>query len=90
MTVFPSGPWESISIDFAEVGGKYVMVLINDYSRFPITEVVYSTSANVVIPRLDDLFATFGVPRILKSNNGPPFSKDFKTFAETLGFKHKN
>ena len=41
MTVLPSDPWESISIDFAEVGGKYVMVLIEDYSRFPITEVVH-------------------------------------------------
>ena len=67
------------------------MVLIDDYSRFPIMEVIHSTSANVVIPRLDDLHATFGVQGILKSDNGPPFnSKEFKTFAETLGFKHKN
>ena len=90
MTVLPSGPWECISIDFAEVGGKYVLVVIDDYSRFPIAEVIHSTSASVVIPRLDKLFATFGVPGTLRSDNGPPFSsKDFKTFAETLGFKHK-
>ena len=55
MTTLPSGPWESIGIDFAEVGGKYIMVLIDDYSRFPITDVFYSTCANVVIPRLDDM-----------------------------------
>ena len=90
MTALPSGPWESVSIDFAEVGGKYIMVLIDDYSRFPITEVIHSTSANVVIPRLDKLFATFGIRESLKSDNGPPFgSKDFKTFAATLGFKHR-
>ena len=66
------------------------MVLIDDNSRFRITEVVHSTSANLVIPRLGDLFATFVVPRILKSDNGPPFnSKDFKTSAETQGLKHR-
>ena len=66
-------------------------MLIDDYSRFPIMEVIHSTFANIVIPRLDDLLVTFGVPRILKSDNGPPFNRnDFKTFAETIGFKHKS
>ena len=67
----------------AEVGRKYIMVLIDYYSRFPITEVIHSTSANVVIPRLDDLLATSGVPRILKSDNGPPFNS--KVFSSYMG-----
>ena len=32
----------------------------------------------------------FGIPKILKSYNGPPFnSKEFKEFADNFGFKHR-
>ncbi|XP_044170840.1 uncharacterized protein K02A2.6-like, partial [Acropora millepora] len=33
-----------------------------------------STLASAVIPKLDQLFSTFGAPRVVKSDNGPPFN----------------
>ena len=51
---------------------------------------MHSTSAKTVIPKLDRIFAAYGVPQVVKSDNGPPFSgHEFAQFAEHLGFKHR-
>ena len=55
-----------------------------------MAEIVKSTSAATVIPKLDKVFSEFGVPDVAKSDNGPPFnSKDFASFADDLGFKYR-
>ena len=70
--------------------GNYLLVVIDYYSRFLIVNVVSSTSANSVIPVLDRIMSEFGVVRVLKSDNGPPFQSDvFKEFASEPGFKHR-
>ena len=74
MNPLPSGPWEQVSIDFCEVAGHYVLVVIDDYSRFPEIEVVHSTSAKAVIPKLDCKLPAYGISQVVKSNNGPPFN----------------
>lgn len=52
-------------------------------------EPVSSTSASAVIPKLDQLFASFGTPRIVKSDDGPPFNgEEFAKFVHVLGFRH--
>ena len=53
-------------------------------------ELLTSTSAKAVVPKLDAIFSRRGGPDILKSDNGPPFNgHEFKTFADSLGFKHR-
>ena len=43
-----------------------------------------------MIPKLDRIFAAYGVPQVVKSNNGPPFNGvEFAQFAKYLGFKHR-
>ena len=44
------------------------------YSRFPEVEVARSTKAPVVIPKVDKIFAVHGIPRIIKTDNVPPFN----------------
>ena len=40
------------------------------------------------IPKLHQLFSTFGAPHVVKSDNGPPFNRqEFTKFACVLGFK---
>ncbi len=90
MSPLPNEPFEEVSIDFAHVEGETVLVLVDDYSRFPIVEPVSTTSARAVIPKLDQIFATFGTPKVVKSDNGPPFNgEDFRRFAKTFGFHHR-
>ena len=70
--------------------GEYLLVIIDDYSRFPVVEFVRFTSANTGIPVLDKVLSTFGTPDILKSDNGAPFnSGQFHSYAENMGFKHR-
>ena len=90
MTVLPDNPFDEVSIDFAYVEGENLLLLIDDYSRFPLVEPVTSTSASAVIPKLDQMFTIFGTPNVVKSDNGPPFNgEDFSKFAKVLEFKHR-
>ncbi|XP_062581077.1 uncharacterized protein K02A2.6-like [Saccostrea cucullata] len=92
MSDMPSGPWENLSADFCGSlpTGEYLFVVIDEYSRFPVVEIVKSTSANTTIPVLDKLISTLGVPKVIKTDNGSPFnSHAFKEFAENIGFHHR-
>ena len=91
MSDLPAGPWQEVSIDFKELPtGEYLMVVIDDYSRFPVIEIIRSTSAKTVVPRLDTIFAAYGIPVTVRSDNGPPFnSHEFKQFAGYSGFEHR-
>ena len=91
MSELPTGPWIDVSVDFADLpSGEHLLVVTDDYSRFPVVEIVASTSARAVIPKLDQIFAVFGVPRTVRTDNGPPFnSEDFAKFSQYLGFKHR-
>ena len=51
--------------------------------------VLSSMSASAIIPKLDQLFSTFKAPRVVKSDNGPPFNGEgFTKFACVRGVKH--
>ncbi|KAL8562268.1 hypothetical protein ACOMHN_037224 [Nucella lapillus] len=92
MTPLPMNPWSEVSIDFCGPfpSGDFLLVVVDAYSRFPEIEILSSTSARATIPKLDSIFARHGVPDIVKSDNGPPFSShEFKQFANQLGFKHR-
>jgi transposase InsO family protein len=91
-SLFPEKVWTNVAVDF--VGpfptGEYMIVVIDEYSRYPKVEILTTTSAKAAIPKLDAIFSRQGIPEILKSDNGPPFNgEEFKNFANHLGFKHR-
>lgn len=91
-TPLPSTPWSDISMDFAGPfpSGDYLIVVIDDYSRYPEVEIIQSTSAKVVLPRLETIFARQGIPKTVKTDNGPPFNgSDFSDFAHKYGLRHR-
>ena len=92
MSELPRGPWLNLSIDFCGPlpTGEYLFVIIDEYSRYPIVEVVRSTSADSTITVLEKVFALFGYPEVVKSDNGPPFqSHAFKSYMTSIGIKHR-
>ncbi|CAB4008646.1 hypothetical protein BSL78_21779 [Paramuricea clavata] len=92
MTELPQAPWQQLSVDFCGPlpSGDMLFVVIDEYSRYPEVEIVRSTSANTVIPKLDRILSTHGIPREIKSDNGPPFqSHSFAQFAQYMGFHHR-
>ena len=88
----PKKPWDEISIDFCGPfpTGEYFMVLICDYSRYPLVEKLRSLNAQNVISHLERIFGMFSIPNVVKSDNGAPFnSSEFAQFADSIGFKHR-
>ena len=91
MSPLPAAPWAEVSADFGHLqNGKYLLVVTDEYSRYVVVDILDSISTTSVIPRLDKIFAEFGVPVSLKTDNGPPFnSHEFKTYASITGFRHR-
>ena len=49
-------------------------MIMDELSGFPVVEVVRITSAETVIPVVDNVFSLLGNPEIVKFDNGPPFN----------------
>ena len=91
MYPLPLGPWQELSVDFCGLfpSGDYLLVVTEDFSRYPEVEILRSTSTKAVIPHLDSIFARQGIPEVVRTDNGPPFnSVSFQMFATQLGFTH--
>lgn len=68
MSPLPASPWREVSVDFKQLSScEYLLVITDDYSRYPVVELVRSTSASTVIPQLDKTFSTFAIPEIVRS-----------------------
>jgi hypothetical protein len=78
MTEMPELPWRTVHIDFYGPlpSSEYLLVAVNRYSRFPEVEIVHSTRASTVIPKLDKMFSVHGIPDTIISDNGPPSNGD--------------
>ena len=88
----PAKAWTNVAVDF--VGpfptGEYLIVVIDEYSRYPEVEILTTTSEKAAIPKIGAIFSRQGIPEILKSDNGPPFNgEEFENFANHLGFKQR-
>ena len=92
MSNLPESPWHSVSADFYGPlpSGEYLMVIVDDYTRYPVVDILHSISSSVVIPRMDNIFSMFGIPHVVKTDNGPPFNgSQFSQFAQHMGFHHR-
>ena len=66
------------------------MVVVDEYTHYPIVEILKSVSHRCVIPCLDQIFSMFSIPEVVKTDNVPPFSSDqFRQFTSYLGFHHR-
>ena len=62
MSPLPKAPWSEVSMDFAELpNSEYLLIITDDYSRYPAVKTVKSTSARSVIPKVDKVFSEFGI-----------------------------
>ena len=81
-------PWYHVGIDFLGPipnSHQYLLVVIDTYTKFPEVEIVHSTSVQAIIPKLDRIFATHGIPAKLTSDNGPPFNgAEFERYMKVL------
>lgn len=69
--------------------GKYLLVMADEYSRFPIVASLSSLHTQRVTSKMLEMFPTHDVPVKIKTEDGPPFfSSEFTNFMTTNGIKH--
>jgi hypothetical protein len=79
-------PFERLSIDFkgplpSSTGNKYLLTVVDEFSRFPFAIPCRDQEAGTVIKALTNLFSLFGTPGSIHSDNGPSLiSQEFRSF----------
>jgi len=85
----PENPWEKIGADLFMHKGQSYLAVVDYYSRY--LEIIHltSTTSNAVINKFKNIFARWGIPYEIFSDNGPQFSAtEFAKFAKAYGFNH--
>ena len=89
---WPTHPWRRIHIDFAgPKEGKMFLVIIDAHSIAKWIEVfaMKKATSSATIKYLRQLFAQFGIPETIVSDNGTQFvSADLKDFCRLNGIHH--
>ena len=83
-------PWSRIHIDYAgPLHGKMYLVVVDAFSKWPeIIEMANSTTSNT-INALQRIFAQFGLPETIVSDNGTQFTSTvFQEYCAENAIKH--
>lgn len=84
-----SQPWAKVGADLCELEGRTLLITCDYFSGFIEVERLHSTTSSAVSKALKILFARYGVPNTLVTDNGPQFaSAEFRAFATKWGFHH--
>ena len=87
---WPERPWARVHIDYAgPIQGKMVLVIVDAHSKWLEAHIVQTANSRATIEKLRSVFATHGLPELLVSDNGSPFtSAEFTAFTQKNGIKH--
>ncbi|XP_064472313.1 uncharacterized protein K02A2.6-like [Ornithodoros turicata] len=91
MTQLPDGPWLSLVADLAGPlpGNKYLLLVVDEYSQFPVVATLSSLNGRTVITKLNNMFTVHGISEVVKTDNDPPFvGKEFADFMKHDGIRH--
>lgn len=88
--VWPDSPWKWVHVDFAgPFQGHTFLIAVDAYSKWPEVIIMPSTTSEKTIDVLRTMFAQYGLPEHLVSDNGPQFtSTEFKQFLKGNHIKH--
>lgn len=70
--------------------GKWFLVMIDAFSKWPEVRIVKDITAKTIIKEFRNIFASYGIPKILVTDNGRTFiAEEFKHFLKTCGIMPK-
>ena len=85
----PSFPWQKLGSDLFDYKGVQYLLVADYYSKFPIVRKLNSTTSSAVINHLKSVFAEYGIPETIITDNGPQYSsQEFQTFCNVWGINH--
>ena len=81
--IWPDAPWKRVHVDFAgPFMEKTYFIWVDAHSKWPEVITMSSTTSQKTIDVLRSLFARYGIPEQLVSDNGPQFtSEEFSVYA---------
>ena len=84
---WPTRPWAHLH--FGPFEGKNILIVIDAHSKWVEAVCTPSTSSSAIIGELRALFAKFGLPESVVTDNGTGFvSQEFETFLKNNGIRH--
>ena len=88
--LWPAHPWQCVHLDFAgPFLGHMFMIMVDAHSKWPEIVEMSSTTTKQTIAVLNKVFAAYGLPEQVVSDNGPQFiSDEFQLFMKSNGIKH--
>nr|CDJ81316.1 RNA-directed DNA polymerase (reverse transcriptase) and Integrase domain containing protein [Haemonchus contortus] len=86
----PLTPWARVHADFAgPLDGNFYLVIVDAFSKWPEIIQMNSITTSATIKALSKVFAQFGNPQTLITDNGTQFtSAAFVDFCRRRGIKH--
>jgi len=82
-------PMKWLHMDFAEIEGFYVLIIVNVHFKWIVAMLLYSATATTTIQALKMFFSSFGLPEEIVSDNGPQFTvHPFQEFCKHNRIKH--
>ena len=89
-TKTPDLPYSMVGCDLFDFELEKYVLLVDYYSKYiDLVEISQETTTAVVVA-LKRVFSGHGIPSILRSDNGPPFtSRKIKQFCESYGIQHE-
>ena len=88
--IFPDSPWHRVHIDYAgPFMGHMFLIVIDAHSKWAEVVPTDSSTSSKTIDILLTIFARFGLPKQIVSDNAPNFTSDeFKNFVRSNAIKH--
>ena len=89
-TKLPDSPWKFCSVDLLGPipDGRSIIIVIDYYSRLFEAGFLGSTKTGKVVSFLENVFARYGYPEMLRSDNGPQFvSSEFQSYLAECSIK---
>ena len=86
----PDYPWQKVGSDLFKLNGqKYLLLVVDYFSRFLEVTKLSTTTSVAIIHVLKTTFSRYGIPEVLITDNGPQYtSSEMKEFSNRYGFTH--
>ena len=86
----PYKPWSVLGTDLFEFEGHQWLIIADYYTKYPIIRQLPNPSpSSVVVNATKQIFAEFGIPDRIVSDNGPHFASEaYREFARMWQFDH--
>ena len=86
---WPTAPWQRIHVDFATHQSNHYLIVVDAHSKWPeVIGPMNTTTAEATTNAMRSIFARYGLPNQVVSDNGPLFhSAEYKEFLQQNGIQ---